>query len=197
MEWTMEKDISPELQKVRRFGRIARGICILIGIYAALGLVLIACNIAFGWSGVFSFGAFGVRGDQFTPLLMIWAAICMAGLLIPGFIAWQRLYALFGNLRDGRIYTQENVRCLRQLALLGLLFPVLGWVLMALSALLAKVGLAPTAVVMNPAALAFTPNSLGVFVWPALLLLASWIMENGRRIQDEAERMRRDAELTI
>jgi hypothetical protein len=193
----VEKEISPELRKVRRFGGFARAVCVLFGLYALLGVGFIVCNIVFGWSGQFNFGPFGIRGDQFTPLLMAWAAFFMAGFLIPGFMALRRLYALFGNLRDGRIYTQENVRYLRQLALLGLLFPVIGWVLMAISGVLPRTGLVPEPTMVNPAALALSPNSLGVFISPALLLLASWIMENGRKIQDEADRMRRDAELTI
>lgn len=193
----MESKISPELRKVRRFGRIARGVCILIGVYTVVVIFLIAANIAFGGRGLFNFGPFMIRGDEFTPLLMIWAAFFLAAFLVPGFMALSRLYALFGNLRDGLIYTQENVRYLRQLGVLGLVLPVIGWVLMALSAVLPKVGLAPTPTVVNPAGLAFTPSSLGVFVWPLLLLLASWIMENGRQIQDESERMRRESELTI
>jgi hypothetical protein len=37
----------------------------------------------------------------------------------------------------------------------------------------------------------------GIARGPSLLILASWIMENGRQVQDDAERMRRDAELTL
>jgi hypothetical protein len=196
MESPMDNPLSPELRKVRRFGGIARGLCVAFGIYCVVVLVLVACGIAFGWAGNFNFGAFSVRGDQFTPLLVAWAAVALLALVIPGFIGLKHMYALFDNLRGGRIYTQDNVRHIRMLGILGIALPIVIGVLEVISVLIMKAGLAPTAV-LNKGALLFGPTSLGVFIWPSLLILASWIMENGRRVQDEADRMRRDAELTI
>jgi hypothetical protein len=40
-------------------------------------------------------------------------------------------------------------------------------------------------------------SSFGGFIPAALVLLASWIMDVGREVSEDAETMRRDAELVI
>jgi hypothetical protein len=45
--------------------------------------------------------------------------------------------------------------------------------------------------------LIFGTSNLPSFITAALILLASWIMEVGRKTQDEAEHMRRESELVV
>jgi hypothetical protein len=196
-ECLVDNHISPEIRKVRRFGGIARGFCVAFGIYCAVVLVAVALMIAFGSAFQFNFMAFSLRTDEFTPFLTGWAAVFLISLVIPGCIGLRHMYRLFNNLREGRIYTRENVRHIRMLGILGIVLPIVLWGLLTISLLISKAGLTPPGAVPNTGQLFFGPTSLSVFIWPSLLILASWIMENGRQVQDDAARMRRDAELTI
>lgn len=193
----MDKEISPELRKVRRFGRIARGFCVAFGLYYAAVLGLVVYAMVFGGQFKFNFGAFSVRADELTPVLVAWAAVLLASMAIPGWIGFRRMYALFDNLRQGRIYTLENVRHIRVLGILGIVLPFVLGAVEVISLEIWKAGLAPTGVLKDGKLLFGWPASFTPFIWPSLLILASWIMENGRQLRDEAERMRRDAELTI
>jgi hypothetical protein len=103
---------------------------------------------------------------------------------------------LFGNLAAGAICTPENVRRVRNVGLLLLLWAVLGIVI-------------PTAIVVARELIdASVPIDLdrvfpslselfSSFATAGLVLLASWIMDVGLYEKDHADALQRDAELTI
>jgi hypothetical protein len=108
------------------------------------------------------------------------------------------LYSLFNNFAHGGIYTAPNVRHIRQLGLLAMAWAVLDILMPVGSMLLLQAGFVDNAVAgtMRPQ-LIFGTSNLPSFITAALILLASWIMEVGRKTQDEAEHMRRESELVV
>jgi hypothetical protein len=65
------------------------------------------------------------------------------------------------------------------------------------SIILLHAGLVDEAAVTKQPRLIFGTSNLPSFITASLILLASWIMEVGRKTTDEAERMRREAELVV
>jgi hypothetical protein len=197
----VEKQIPAELRKVKTYSRVARTSCTLI-IVGLSALVLTMClGITLGPSnsgGKITLGIYSIRAEQFTtPAIKIWAITFIAIMCIPLFRGALHLRALFTNFIVGDIYTEINVRHLRRIALLSLAMPVLIGVLVAASWLLVETGIIDRALVTTEP---LNLNLLSLASWyvgPLLLLLASWIMEVGRRTHVEANTMRREAELTI
>jgi hypothetical protein len=168
-----EHEVQSKIRKISAFSRGAR----------------IACAALFG---------FGVVGSVFTLILSLLGRNVVgpsgAG-LTPQFVTYgvwllivYQLYGLFGSLAAGAIYTSENVRRVRRVGFLWLLWAALGVL---------------TPLVWN----AFEPpgfqyavsmaDTLSAFVGAGLLLLVSWIMDVGRYEKDCSEALQRDADLVI
>lgn len=130
------------------------------------------------------------------PQLLVFVSVIMGVVIGVWLAALRQLYDLFGNLVTGAIDTQENVRRVRNVGLLLLLWAVLGIVI-------------PTAIVVVRGSIdASVPIDLdrvfpslselfGSFATAGLVLLASWIMDVGLYAKDHADALQRDAELTI
>jgi hypothetical protein len=197
----VETQIPAEMRKVRTYSRVARTACTLV-IVGLSALILAMClGIALGpgnGGGKITLGLYSIRAEQFTtPAIKIWAIAFIAIMCIPILRGALHLRALFANFVVGDIYTEINVQHLRRIALLSLAMPVLIGVLVAATWLLVETGIIDKALV-TAERLNFNLLSLpSWFVGPLLLLLASWIMEVGRRTHVEADTMRREAELTI
>jgi hypothetical protein len=110
------------------------------------------------------------------------------------------LYCLFDRLAEGSIYTKQTVWHLRRLGWLSIATAVFQPVLVAITFALAELGFldrAPlTPVDANGNVFIWGP-SLGGLVTAALILLAAWIMDVGREVSEDAEAMRREADLVI
>src|SRR6185503_21316176 len=77
-------------------------------------------------------GTYDVLQALFTPLQLMVCVVLILGAVIGVWLAAVRqLYRLFGNLAAGAIYTHENVRRVRNVGLLWLLWAVLNIVLPA------------------------------------------------------------------
>ena len=185
-----EVEVQSEIHKVRRFSHYARVVCsVIFGfgmvaitfllLVAALGLFLPRIHIA-------------TTAQAMTPQLKMLTTLvtsAMTGVMLAGVY---QLYRLFGNLAAGAIYTPENVRHVRRLGLLSLL-----WAVLAIAIPSALFALGPDASL---------PPSLFVFPWSeslssavsaGLLLLVSWIMDVGLHAKDHADALQRDADLVI
>lgn len=191
----MDASISPEVLKVQKFGRIARVCCLLVMGFVALGTMLLV--VARIKDVPVNLGPYGVAGDPLPPILRAYAIVCFATVLAIVFKGLFHLYGLFGNFARGGIYTAENVRHIRQLGLLALAWAVLQILVPVGSAILLQAGFVDAAALARMPRLAFGTAYAPSFITAGLILLASWIMEVGRRTQDEAERMRREAELVV
>jgi hypothetical protein len=192
-------DLPVEIRKVQTFSRIARRICWVGLALVGLGALMAFGGIVFGFRGVkIGLGSFAIEAAQLsTPFLKVWAAL-VVGVVLGLVLRWlYGLSVLFGNLAAGHIFTSENVRLLRQAGFLMLYLAVSVPVIAIISAGLVRVGIigAGTFVPQQPNGI--TPGSFTNLIAPGLVLLASWIMEVGRKTRDEAEEMRRETELMV
>jgi hypothetical protein len=187
-----EVEVQSKIGKVRTFGRIARVPCAAIFGFGVVGCVIMFISAAIG--ATVQGGPFDNNG--WTPQMRIWA-LPVAGV---AFSLWlgvvYQFYRLFGNLAGGAIYTPENVRRVRNVGLLWLLWAVLSVLIpVAWAALYAFVFIAPSP--SKPADWFSLSETLGSFIYAGLILLVSWIMDVGLYEKDHAEALKRDADLVI
>jgi hypothetical protein len=186
-----EVEVQSEIQKVRRFSHYARVVCSAI---FGFGLVGISFMLILAALGLFLPQVHAVTTAQaMTPQLKLWMTL-LSGVTVGVMLAGvYQLYRLFGNLATGAIYTTENVRRVRSLGLLSLL-----WAGLAIAI--------PSALFVLDFQDASIPQALLVFPWAealnsavsaGLLLLVSWIMDVGLHAKDHADALQRDADLVI
>jgi hypothetical protein len=195
------QETQTQIRKVLRFGGIGRTCCtVLIVLLVGLSLWVIG-EIA--WPGGSHFkvtmGALEIRPHQIaspalkTALLILWAVI--AAMWFTGLL---QLRALFGNFAAGAIYTRDNVRHIRRLGQLVLSMAVFNLCEPLLAPVLASIGvLDMTTLESEKLVIRLGTPTLTPFFCAALVLLASWIMDVGRATRDEAEQMRKEAELVV
>jgi hypothetical protein len=186
-----EVEVQSEIQKVRRFSHFARATCSAIFGFGLVGVTFTVLVAALGL--FFPKIHAATTALAMAPQVKMWVVLLtgvMAGVALAGVY---QLYRLFGNLAAGAIYTPENVRRIRCLGLLSLL-----WAVLAIA-----IPFALFALDFHDASL---PESLLVFPWSAslsstvsagLLLLVSWIMDVGLHAKDHADALQRDADLVI
>lgn len=199
----MNAAASDKLARIRKLSRVGNvGVTALL----ALGLVstpIILGAIAFGptYEG-FKVSSFGkgvlvVPGNEITTLgqkLVLIAAVALVmAITIKGLF---HLRGLFRNFSVGAIYTRANVHHIRMLGWLAMAGAGFGLLAPALAYLLVQAGVFD-AHLLAGSALDVTPISFGPFVTAGLILLASWIMDVGRETSDDAEALRKDAELVV
>src|SRR5690606_8816314 len=141
-----EDEVQAKIRKVRAFGRNAHAVCSAFFWLALAGIVLvplIAVVVRTGTdvdAGVVptdfpgpnrgNGGTFDVLRALLSPLQLLVAVFLVMGVVIGVWLAVLRQFQLlFGNLAAGAIYTPENVRRVRNVGLLLLLWAVLGIVI--------------------------------------------------------------------
>jgi Protein of unknown function (DUF2975) len=194
-----EVPVSVEVRKVQTFSRIARRVCWLGLALVAFGAVMGVLGIVLGWKGTkIGLGSFSLEAAHLTtPFLKAYGLAVVVAVLGVVFYWLYGLYALFGNLARGSIFTSENVRLIRQAGLLMLLMVVLIPAIGFTSFALLRAGIINEALVINQGTAAVTPSTFTGLLGPGLVLLASWIMEVGRKTRVEADEMRRETELMV
>jgi hypothetical protein len=195
----VELESPPEIGKIQKFGRFAQAGCVALFVILAVSgpvTVLVSASES-GWSITkLKLGRYFAIGEPPPMALVMWSVFDVAVMFTLCCVAVGYLYFLFGALGRGSIYTPDNVRRIRRigqlvfaLGALQFTFPVFTLALMAIE------------VMPKPAAWAvdadFGPDALVLLVAGGLILLVSWIMEVGRRASEDAEQMRRDAELVV
>jgi hypothetical protein len=205
-----EDEVQSKIGRIRAFGRSARIVCAglfwlpvvlivvlpLIGVIARIGADvgagtdLLAPNNGDG-------GAYDVLQALLTPLQLLVFVLVVIGVVIGVWLAALRqLHRLFGNLAAGAIHTRENVRRVRNVGLLLLVWAALGIVIP--TAIVVVRALIDTSVPIDLDRM-FPPLSqvFSSFATAGLVLLASWIMDVGLYEKEHAGALQRDAELTI
>jgi hypothetical protein len=193
-------DIDSQIQNIKKFGRYGRAFCALLAVMLAVFTYWCLFNILSGPTRSdfrFALGAYDVTGDHLTTLaIKAWALVVLALVLAIMGKGLFHLFRLFANLSQGLIYTKSNVHHIRQVGLLALSGAVLQIAVFAITALLVEFGVIDRELVTGGEA-GLGPFSFDSFILAALLLLASWIMDVGRQTTDDADAMRREAELVI
>jgi hypothetical protein len=197
------------IRRVQKFGRNGWQFCALagamLGIYVVVAWATIAAGPRLTGTSI-GVGPFQNVNPELlaTASSKIWAlSVVTVGAALS---AWMllHLYRLFKQLEAGSIYTNQNVHHLRQVGWVSMALAVLQLILPAVSLGLVRTGFLDSALVAIVApgpgdggAAVFLGQSLGGVITASLILLASWIMDVGRQVSDDAEAMRREAELVI
>lgn len=206
-----EDEVHSKIRKVRAFGRNARVVCAALFWLALVGIVVVPLIAVIARAGM-DVGAGGVPTDAprpnnggtfdvlqalFSPPQLLVCVFLIMGVVIGVWLAALRqLYRLFGNLAAGAIYTPENVRHVRNVGLLLLLWAGLSIVIP--TAIVVARGLIDASVPIDLDRVFPSLSQLfSSFATAGLVLLASWIMDVGRYEKDHADALQRDAELTI
>lgn len=182
----MELDPPKEMAKVQRYGRYAQACCLVLFIVLAMAgpVSVLVALFGVGLDFYVSWPSIGV-----TALVRVFAFALVA-------VAVAYLYALFGDLGRGAIYTAPNVRRTGRVGAILIALGALEVLLPLLSALLLRTGIVPPEAV-SYLPLALSPQSLMFILAGSLIVCVSWIFEIGRRASEDAERLRGEAELTV
>jgi hypothetical protein len=177
-----EDEVRSKISRVRTFGRAARVACAALFGFGLVGSVVMLLFVALG--------------PKLTTLqLKVWAFLVTAVLSGIALSAMYQLYRLFSDLATGAIFTPENVRRVRHVGLLWLLWALLGMMIPVASASLIALGYIDAwgPFVAEPV----FSQSLSSFVAAGLILLVSWIMDVGLYEKEHADALQRDADLVI
>jgi len=196
----VELDAAAEIGKIRKFGRYAQPTCAVLFVILAVSgpATLVFALSEAGWSvtearGV---GRYFAIGEPEPLSLAAWSLLDATLMFALVCVAVGYLYSLFGALGRGVIHTADNVRRIRRIGQLVFALGAMQIVLPVLTVVLIEAGMLP-----EPAAWAvdadFGPDALLLLVAGGLVLLISWIMEVGRLASEDAEQMRREAELVV
>jgi hypothetical protein len=202
----MTPETEAQIRNVRKFGTYARSASGIAGAILIFAFVVSLWNIVAGpTSSSFKVGLgdYTVMGDHLSTLqLKAWAFVVVTAVFGTLLAVVLHLQRLFAHLAAGSIYTRENVRHLRRVGILALAMAVLQLVLPMYTIALVDSGFIDRTLVTfaepgSRGIFLLGPSSLSGFIMAALVLLASWIMDVGRQTADDADAMRREADLVI
>lgn len=196
----MKAHTQNRVRQVQTFSRVARWVC--SGFLAAVLMVSLWAiySILAGptdWHFRIVLGQIAFTGDQIDTLaLKVWLTLLVGvGLCITARLLWL-LHGLFGNLARGEIYTQGNAQRLRSV----------GWLVLACACLQVLVPLLTIMLlatrIIDWSQATHTGETLSAatvasFVVAGVIMLVSWIMDVGLEVSEEAETLRREAELVV
>jgi multisubunit Na+/H+ antiporter MnhC subunit len=195
-----EEEVQSKIQKIRSFGRNARSVCaVLMGLTLILiAVVLVVVLLPNGAAGPsISGNVYEILSSPVSPLLLkMWVLVGVVVGIGVWLAALLQLHRLFGSLATGAIYTSENVRRVRNVGLLALLWAV-GNIVFPATRIVAH-GFISAPVPMDLDRV--FPSSGEIFTSFAtagLVLLVSWIMDVGLYEKQHADALRHDADLVI
>lgn len=189
------------VRKIQKFGRVARGLCSAAIAFTALlaapwGFFSILSPRA-GQALDLDFGSVSFGGGPLDSIaLELWIlTIALANLVIFIWALWL-IRAVFDHLARGEIYTAGPVHRLRALGRVMIMGPCLQ-ILLAVATIL----LINTNTIHVPPTIQLTARiTLGMlsgFAAAGVVMLLSWILDVGLGVREEADELRRDAELVV
>lgn len=199
-----DEEVQSKIGKIRAFGRNARAVCTVIFWFTVAGSIALVVIVvrSFGTPLDPSGGPGNGRIPEIlsSPLTSVSAKVWTLCALAVGLAVWlaamRQLQRLFGNLARGAIYTQENVRRVRNVGLLWVATAVLNFLIPATLVIANNMADAPVSIDLD---VVFPSLSewFSTFAAGGLVLLVSWIMDVGLYESEHADALRRDAELVI
>ena len=202
----MTPETEAQVRNIRKFGGYAHTVSAIAGAFLVIHFVLSAWIIVSGPTPIsfkVALGAYSVTPDHLSTIqLKTWAFVVVTTVFAILLAVVLHLKRLFSHLAAGSIYTRENVLHLRRVGILALAIAVLQLVLPMISFALVDTGFIDRTLVTfaepgSGGIFLLGPSSLSGFFMAALVLLASWIMDVGRQTADDADAMRREADLVI
>ncbi len=197
----MKVETQIRVSRVRKFSRVARWICsgvlTFIALVSAWALFSILAGPTDNHFRV-ELGGISFTGDQIdTIALKVWLTLLLGvGLYITSRLLWL-LHGLFGNLARGEIYTQGNVQRLRTVGWLILSAACLQVVVPVITIMLLATRVIEWSQATHNANSYLNAGSVSAFVIAGIIMLVSWIMDVGLEVSEEAETLRREAELVV
>lgn len=187
-----------QVQKVMRASVWGRRIC-TVAIFMMLAALLIAMFVVITGRPYTNF-KFSISPYVFSPdslrslTVKIWivAFTSLAATLAIGSIYLLR--SVFANLARGEIFCEANVRAIRNIGLLIIGSGLLVWI--------APLAHATIFMFAGHDGIGFRDVTIGTdglapFAYGGMLILLSWIMAVGLGVREDADELRRDAELVI
>jgi hypothetical protein len=196
----MSKVTTSQVEKVCRYSGYARTACSVLLVLLGLSVALVAFAVLTspGSSQVkFLVGNYAITADKVVgaPLkawLLLIITVCLV--LVASMIYLLR--RMFDNMSRGEIFVAQNVRHVRHLAFIILATGALQLGMPLMNGVLLMIGaFEPAHVFIQPGVR--LPGILAPFGVGLLIYLASWIMQVGLGVTDEAAELRRDAELVV
>ena len=202
----MTPETEAQIRHIRKFGGYAHSVSGIAGAFLVINFVLSVWIILSGPNSIsfkVALGAYSVTPDHLSTIQIKTSAFAVVTTVFAILLAVVlHLKRLFTHLAAGSIYTRENVFHLRRVGILALAMAVLQLVLPMISFALVDTGFIDRTLVTSAepgdrGIFLLGPASLSGFIMAALVLLASWIMDVGRQTTDDADAMRREADLVI
>ncbi|HTE39708.1 MAG TPA: hypothetical protein VK629_02690 [Steroidobacteraceae bacterium] len=196
-------EVQSKIRKVRAFSRNARVVCAALFGLSVAGSVIVMLVMtlmmvlgpAREWRD--NGGLDDVMRAVLTPLQFNLWALCIMSIVIGIWLnILRQLERLFGNLAAGAIYTPENVRHLRNVGFLSLLWAALSILIPTTHVVVLRLISSTVPIDLDRIFLSFY-ELIGTLVTPGLILLVSWIMDVGLYEKEHADALRREADLVI
>ena len=196
----MNEVTSAQVQRVRGYSRFARRLCsvLLVLLAISVAVVIYAVLHSPGSANVkFLVGNYTVAANHVDSLaLKAWLLLVMLiGLSIAAALL-ALLRSLFANLAQGEIFSGPNALLIRRLAQVILVIGVLQIIVPICNDVLSANGVfAPGRVSVDSGIR--LPGLFTPFAVAGLVFLVSWIMRVGLGVSNEADDLRREAELVV
>jgi hypothetical protein len=195
----MSQVTANQVRKVQKYSALARGACSALLAFLAASFLLVTRLIVTGphadrarftiGDHVFSTSDIDSVGVKAGLLVMVALGAALAGIII------YLLRRIFANMARGEIFDAGNVRHIRTIGLVILAIGILNIVVPIVSAALSARGILGHSV--PPEFTIRLPGVLAPFAMAGIIYLASWIMLVGLGVTEEAEELRRDADLVV
>ena len=179
---TVEHFPMSEIIRIQRISRIMRALSTFMAIFIPILILAVWLNferVAPSWPEV---SQLPLRFENLNGLILSIAFsvnMAHAGILLYGVV---RLRRLFGLYSEGKIFTGENIRCLRSFAwavlIYAVLTPVMGTLLSVILTFNNPVG-------ERALAISISSNDIQLMFIGAVFLVIAWIMVEGRKLAEE------------
>ena len=186
-----------QVRKIMRASVWARNITSCLVAFALVGVTFMCVLVAMGGApgqkivvGSYIFSQAAIEPWSARVYVMLFVAIAGAMAIASLFL----IRSVFEDLARGNIFCEANVRRIRNLGWLAIAIGIGAWLLpFTNAAYFMLTGHAGITFASEPPFF----SGLGQIVSGGLYLLLSWIMAVGLGVREDAEELRRDAELVI
>jgi len=184
----IERRAKARLNRIRRVARFFKWICILlmVVVIGAAAIAILMPNMISpegGWNppgGIHLWIKSAILQEQFKPEWH-WLYYVM-WIILPGFYCWgvRLFYRLFANLERGIIFSRNNVRLIR----------LFGWWLVTIGLIGVPIQCSKVIWMVHDSDFSLTmdfSDIVGYLLVGIFAIFVAWIMDEGRKIQEEQE----------
>jgi hypothetical protein len=176
------------IAKVSRIFRILFWIAfIVLPLFNIISWILVPESISFG-SSIFGIDytpiPSGLAIEVLTPGIQVLAFLVDMLIIAPNMLLLFWLIKLFSNYEQHKIFTLENVKLIRNVGYTLIVWQILTPIHQALLSLVLTLYNAPGHHIVEAS---FDSNNLAVILIAFIVILISWVMAVGHKLQEEQE----------